>query len=86
MNTFQEIEIMSRPKVHFIAFKGKMMLGYRVDNNKAVYINDFFESDLLSEMGDSYREWVEPLIEQLHYKVELVETEAEYYEALKAEY
>jgi hypothetical protein len=86
MNAFQELEIISRPKAHFIAFKDKMMLGYRTDNNKAVYINDFIEFNLLSEMGDSYREWAEPLIEQLHYKVELVETETDYYETLKAEY
>ena len=86
MNTFQEQNIISRPKIHFIAFKGKMMLGYRTDNNKAVYINNCFESDLLSEMGDNYRDWVEPLIRDLHYKVELFETGTDYYETLKAEY
>lgn len=82
MNSFQEQNIINNPKVHFIAFKGKKMLGYRLDTFKAVYINDFYESDLLSEMGDTYRDWCIPIIEKLHYKIELIDTENEFYEKL----
>lgn len=86
MNIFQEKNTIEKRDINFVAFEGLMMLGYEVTSDKAVYINDFFESDLLSEMNNDYIKWVEPLLGLLKIKVELVETETDIYEKLVREY
>lgn len=70
------------PNVHIIAFSGNMYVGYHKGNNRAFYLNDCYQSDLVHDMNDDYMDWVVPLLNRLHYGIGTIDNGIDYYEVI----
>lgn len=77
------------PNIDVIDYSNDSILGYDMKSNKAYYLyrvrvdeNISFCFHLLWEVSNSYKSWFEDAIKRNGYKIEIKETETDYYEII----
>ena len=76
------------PNLHFIAFNKDSVLAVSEKTKKVHFFYEVnedmsFHFNLLSEVGQIYKQWFEDILKALKYELEAKETDTDYFEIIK---